>query len=226
MEEKEKDLHPLPNYSKGEEIFNAVTHIVGGGFGIVILVLCIIFSAIYQDGIGVLASVIYGVSMIILYTMSSIYHFLSPKLKAKKVFRVFDHCTIYLLIAGTYTPICMIGMRGSQTGLILLLIVWLCAIIGITFTAINMYHPVIKYGSMILYLIMGWCVIFDIKGFLDCIPWQGLMWLLIGGISYTLGVILYALGKKKKWMHSIWHLFVLVGTLTQFVTILFYVIIQ
>lgn len=105
----------LPTYTKGEEIFNMTSHIVGGALGIVALVLCIIFAAIHHNSYGVIASSIYGVTMIVLYTMSSIYHGLSPKRKAKKVFQVLDHCSIFLLIAGSYTPFALCTLREYNT---------------------------------------------------------------------------------------------------------------
>ena len=100
----------LPIYTKGEEIFNMTTHIVGGALGVVALVLCVVFASIHGNPYAIVSSVIYGVSMILLYTMSSIYHGLSPKLTAKKVFQIFDHCSIFLLIAGTYTPFCLVTL--------------------------------------------------------------------------------------------------------------------
>lgn len=216
----------LPYYTKGEEIFNAVTHIVGGAFGIVALVLSVIYAVIYKhDALGILSVVLYGVSMILLYTMSSIYHFLRRN-KAKRVFRVFDHCTIYLLIAGTYSPMCLIVLRDTTIGVPLFIVVWVCAIIGITCNAINMYAKPIKIISMILYLLMGWAVIFGLKDLLAVFKGPGFYYLLAGGIAYTIGVVFYAFGKKQKYIHSIWHLFVLLGTILQFISIFFYVIVR
>lgn len=214
----------LPSYTKGEEIFNAVSHIVGGAFGIIALILGLVFTIQEgHDGWSILSVIIYGVSIILLYTMSSIYHFLRRN-KAKRVFRIFDHCTIYLLIAGTYTPICVILLRHEWWGILLLILVWVAAIVGITFNAINMHKTSIKVLSMILYIVMGWCVIFLIVPLLKI--WYGLgFWFLLGGgISYTVGVIFYAFGKKAKYIHSIWHLFVFLGTVLQFIAILKYII--
>lgn len=216
----------LPTYTKGEEIFNAVSHIVGGGFGIVALVLGIVFSSLYSDIYGLISMIVFGVSLILLYTMSSIYHFLNRN-KAKKVFRIFDHCTIFLLIAGTYTPYCLVTLNTeSGIGWILFAIVWLFTILGITFNAINMHHPVIKTLSMICYLAMGWCVIFALGPLLENLAWNGFLLLLIGGISYSIGAIFYGFGKKAKYIHSVWHLFVLVGSILHYLSVLFYVIIK
>lgn len=214
----------LPFYTKGEEIFNAVSHIVGGAFGIIALILGLVFTIQEgHDGWSILSVIIYGVSIILLYTMSSIYHFLRRN-KAKRVFRIFDHCTIYLLIAGTYTPICVILLRHEWWGILLLILVWVAAIVGITFNAINMHKTSIKVLSMILYIVMGWCVIFLIVPLLKIWYGPGFWFLLGGGISYTVGVIFYAFGKKAKYIHSIWHLFVFLGTVLQFIAILKYII--
>ncbi len=223
LETKKQNKKALPNYTRGEEIFNAVTHIVGGGFGIVVLVLGIVFASLKGNALSIISMILYGVSMIILYTMSSLYHFLRP-LKAKRVFRIFDHCTIYLLIAGTYTPICLIAMHDNYIGYILLSIVWGSAILGITFNAINMYWKAVKIISMVLYLAMGWCVIFAVSPLIDAVGWGAFWWLIAGGIAYTIGAIIYGVGKKKKWMHSIWHLFVLLGSMLHFVCIFFYIL--
>lgn len=214
----------LPKYTKEEELFNAITHIIGAAFGVVALILGIVFGVKTNKNAAEMTGIIlYGVSMILLYTMSSLYHFL-PRNKAKRVFRIFDHCTIYLLIAGTYSPICLISLGATSWGIILFAVVWSCAIVGITFNAINMYWKAVKVLSMVLYLAMGWSVVFAIFPLLDVFPFEGFMWLLAGGIAYTVGVIFYAMGKKKKFVHGIWHLFCLVGTLLQFIAIFVYVI--
>ena len=214
----------LPNYTKGEEIFNAVSHIVGGAFGIVALVVGVVFASLYSNAYGVVSMAIYGGSMILLYTMSSIYHFLR-KNKAKKVFRIFDHCTIFLLIAGTYTPFCLVTLREAGAwGWSLFGIVWCFAILGIVFNAINMHKPIIKVLSMICYLVMGWCVVIAIGPLLDNLSKMGFVWLLVGGLMYTVGAIFYLIGSKKKYIHSVWHLFCLAGTFFQFISILLYVI--
>ena len=216
----------LPSYTKGEEIFNAVSHIVGGAFGIAALVLGVIFAALYSNAYGVVSMSLFGSTLVLLYTMSAIYHFLRPN-KAKKLFRIFDHCTIFLLIAGTYTPFCLVTLREvSVIGWVLFGIVWGLAILGIIGNAINMHHPVIKTLSMICYLGMGWCVIFAIKTLLSNLALGGFIFLLLGGISYTIGAIFYGFGKKCKYIHSVWHLFVVLGSILHFFSVLFYVIIR
>ncbi|MGN0383759.1 MAG: hemolysin III family protein [Eubacterium sp.] len=213
----------LPSYTKGEEIFNMVSHIVGGAIGIAVLVLCIIQAAVNGTAWGVVSSAIYGASMIIVYTISSIYHGLTPP-TAKKVFRILDHCDIYLLIAGTYTPVALAGIRPVYpvTGWIIFGIVWGCAALAITLTAIDME----KYQvfSMICYLVMGWCIIFFFSKTYSVLGMRGIILLVAGGIAYTVGAILYGIGKKHKYMHSIFHLFIVAGSILQFFAILFYVL--
>lgn len=211
----------LPDYTKGEEIFNMVSHIVGGAFGIAALVLCVIMAAIQGSALGVICSIIYGISLIDLYAMSSIYHGLKPG-KAKKVMQVLDHCTIYFLIAGSYTPIVLVAMRPVYPIIawVLLGIVWGCAIVACTLTAIDLK----KYNifSMICYLTMGWSVIFFIKQTFEVLSFTGGMLLLIGGIAYTIGAVLYGLGKNHRYMHSVFHLFILLGSILHFFAILLY----
>lgn len=214
----------LPDYTKGEEIFNMTSHIVGGSFGIVALVLCIVFAAIHHNGYGVVSSSIYGVMMIILYTMSSIYHGLKPERKAKKVFQILDHCSIFLLIAGSYTPFCLVTFReyNAVLGWTIFGIIWAIAILGITLNAVDIKKY--KVFSMICYLGMGWCIIFTAKLLPKLLGISGLVLLVSGGIAYTVGAILYGLGRKKRYMHSIFHLFILLGSILQFFCILLYVV--
>ena len=213
----------LPKYTKGEEIFNMVSHIVGGGLGVIVLVLCVVFSALNGSIGGVLSSVAYGVTMIMLYTMSSIYHGLKNE-KAKKVFRVLDHCTIYFLIAGTYTPIAIIGLMKVDALLawIIFGIEWGFAALAVTLTAINLKK--FQVFSMICYIIMGWCIVGVYPAAIEAMTLTGFLIMFAGGILYTIGAILYGIGKKKKYMHSIFHIFVLLGSLLQFLAILFYLI--
>ena len=213
----------LPKYTKGEEIFNMTSHIVGGALGIVALVLCVVFAAIHGNGYGVVSGAIYGVTMIILYTMSSIYHGLNPKRKAKKVFQVLDHCSIYLLIAGSYTPFALCTLREYNTALgwTIFGVIWFVAILGIILNSIDIKK--FRVFSMICYLVMGWCIVFRINLLPELLGTAGFVLLLLGGLSYTVGAILYGLGKKHKYMHSVFHLFILLGSLLQFFTILLYV---
>lgn len=213
----------LPFYTKGEEIFNMVSHICGGVLGITATTLCVIFSAIHKNAYAIVSSAIFGFTMILLYTMSSIYHGLRPN-KAKKVFQIIDHCSIYLLIAGTYTPFSLCTLREYKTwlGWTVFGIIWGLALLGIVLNAIDLKS--FRVISMILYLGMGWCVIFTIKIIIQALGTGGFILLLTGGISYTLGSILYGMGKKHRYMHSVFHLFVVAGSLLHFLCILLYVI--
>ena len=213
----------LPKYTKGEEIFNMTSHIVGGVLGIVALVLCVVFAAVHGNGYGVVSGAIYGVTMVILYTMSSIYHGLNPKRKAKKVFQVLDHCSIYLLIAGSYTPFALCTLREYSTALgwTIFGVIWFVAILGIILNSIDIKK--FRVFSMICYLVMGWCIVFKINLLPELLGTAGFVLLLLGGLAYTIGAILYGLGKKHKYMHSVFHLFILLGSLLQFFTILLYV---
>ena len=213
----------LPKYSKGEEIFNMTSHIVGAVLGIVATTLCVVFAAVNNNGYGIVSGAIYGVTMIILYTMSSIYHGLKPEMFSKKVFQILDHCSIFLLIAGSYTPFCLTIFREYDPllGWGIFAIIWIMAIIGIVLNSIDIKK--FKVFSMICYLAMGWCIIFTANLLPELLGKNGLILLVAGGIAYSLGAILYGLGKKHKWMHSIFHLFILLGSLLQFLCILIYV---
>lgn len=155
--------------------------------------------------------------------MSSIYHGLKPERFSKKVFQVLDHCSIFLLIAGSYTPFCLCTFREYNTALgwTIFGIIWAIAILGIALNSIDIKKY--KVFSMICYLGMGWCIIFTANLFPKLLGVGGTVFLVAGGIIYSLGAILYGLGKKHKWMHSIFHLFILLGSLLQFFCILLYV---
>ena len=213
----------LPTYTKGEEIFNMVSHIVGGALGIVAVVLCIIFAAKHNNVYGIVSSAIYGFSMILLYTMSSIYHGLRPN-KAKKVFQVLDHCSIFLLIAGTYTPYCLVTLREHSIALgwTLFGIIWSMAIIGIVLNSIDIKKY--KIFSMICYLVMGWCILVRLPLLPKLLGLPGFILLLAGGVAYTIGAVFYGFGKKKKYIHSVFHMFILLGSVLQFFSILISVV--
>jgi hemolysin III len=211
----------LPNYSIGEERMNMITHIVGGALGIAALVLCILTAARNNNVYGIVGSAIYGTAMIALYTMSSVYHGLRPGM-GKKVMQILDHCTIYFLIAGTYTVLSISALRPMYPGLGwgMLLFQWVLAAISVTLTAIDLK----KYNvfSMICYVGMGWAIAPFIPQAIHALTYPGFMLLLSGGISYTIGAILYGVGSKVHWMHSVFHIFVVIGSLLQFLSILLY----
>lgn len=197
-----------------------VTHIVGGALGITVLVLSLVFA---RDGWGVGSGIVYGVSMILLYAVSSTYHGLRCCM-GKKVMQVIDHCTIYLLIAGTYTPILLVGLRPEYpvTAWIIFGVEWGCAAAASAFTAIDLK----KYGklSMACYLIMGWAIVAVLPKALAVIGLKGFLWLLAGGAAYTIGAVLYGAGKRKPYMHCVFHVFVVIGSILQAICILVYVL--
>ena len=213
----------LPDYTRGEEIMNMVTHIVGGAVGIVALTLCVIFAAIHGNVYGIVTSAIYGTTMISMFTISSVYHGLKPTL-GKKVMQVIDHCTIYFLIAGTYTVIVLSAVRPAYPvlGWGLFAFEWAMTALATTLTAIDLK----KYSvfSMICYIGMGWAVIIFWRQTLEVMTLPGFALLLSGGIAYTIGSILYGIGKKKKWMHSVFHIFVVLGATLQFLSVLLYAV--
>lgn len=222
--EAKKEKIPIPDYTRGEEIFNMVSHIVGGAMGIAMAVLCIVFAAKKGNAYSVVSVSIFGSMMILLYSMSSIYHGLSPNLKAKRVFRVLDHCTIFLLIAGTYTPMALCALREYNTALcwVYFGIVWGLAILGVTLTAVNLEK--FKVLGMVFYVALGWCILPVLGKLMTVIGKGGLIFLFLGGISYTIGAVLYGVGKKKRYMHSVFHIFIIIGSLMHFFCILFYVL--
>lgn len=214
----------LPTYSKGEEIFNMVSHIVGGAIGIAAIVLCSVFGALRGNAYGVVSGVIFGFTMLVLYTMSSIYHGLKPQNKAKKIFQIIDHCSIFILIAGTYTPIALCTLREQSVfdGWLVFGIIWGLAVVGIALNSIDLKKY--KVFSMICYLIMGWFIVIKTPLVIEKLGVGAFVFLLSGGIAYTIGAVLYGVGKKKAWMHSIFHIFCVIGSILHFLMILFYVI--
>ncbi len=210
----------LPSYTLGEELISSVSHALGAIFGIIALILCTLKA---QGAIAVTSSVIYCASLIILYTMSAVYHAL-PKGMGKQVMRVLDHCTIYFLIAGTYTPITLQSIRrvSEWWGWAIFGLVWGLAAMATVFTAIDLK----KYSklSMACYIGMGWCVILAIKPTLRSMAPAGLLLLLSGGIAYTVGAVFYGIGKKHRYIHAVFHVFVLLGSLLQFLCIYCYVL--
>lgn len=216
-------LRRLPNYTRGEEIFNFVSHVVGGGLSVIVLALCVLRAALHRDPWAIVSSTIYGLSLICVYTISSVYHGLRPE-RAKKVLQILDHCSIYFLIFGSYLPIllCAIRRESPLTAWLLFGLIVAMMSLAVTLTAIDLK----KYRvlSMICYIGLGWCIVFAAPVALRAIPIPGLIWLLAGGIAYTVGAILYGVGVHKRYMHAVFHLFVILGSLLQFVCIFGYVI--
>ena len=208
----------VPKYSLGEELVNSISH----GIGAILSVIALIFLVLKAGNVrGVVSVCLYASFMIILYTISCVYHALSPKILGKKVLRVIDHCNVLLMVAGTYMPICLSLLYG-RLGWITFAIVWVVTIVGVVFNAIN----VDKYSliSVICNLVLGWGSLLLINPMLSLIPLKGVIYLVVGGVMYTIGSILYGLGKKIPYMHSVFHFFVLLGSFFQFLFIYFYCI--
>ena len=213
----------LPDYTRAEERFNMISHIVGGGMGLAATVLCVIAAALEGNGYGVVSGAIFGGSMVALYTISSVYHGLHGG-PGKKVMLILDHCTIYFLIAGTYTPFCLCTIRQHDPALGwgTFGFVWALAVVGIVLNAIDLKR--FQKVSMVLYLGMGWCIILTGKLIVELLGGTGFALLVGGGVAYTVGAVFYGLGHKKRYIHSVFHLFCLVGSGLHILCILFYVI--
>ena len=218
--EERKRRVAIPTYSLGEELISSISHGVGALLGIAALVLCIVKSCNPLDGFKLASSIVFGTTTVILYLMSCLYHALKVN-RAKRVFRVFDHCTIFLLIAGTYTPFTLVTLRNG-VGWWLFGVIWLIAIVGIVLNAVSLK----KFAkvSVACYLIMGWMVLFSFPQLKTLLDPRGITLLVAGGCVYTLGAILYGIGSKKKYFHSIFHFFCLGGTVLHFFAIYLYVL--
>lgn len=213
----------LPDYSRGEEIFNMVSHIVGAAFGIVACATCVVKAFLCGGGYEVTAAFLYGISMILLYTMSSVYHGLHEG-TAKRVLQIMDHCSIFVLIAGTYTPVALCGLRSviPWLGWTVWGVVWGVSALGITLNAIDLKK--FEKLSLALYIVLGWCIILTGKTAVEALGMWCMLLMLIGGIAYTVGAVFYAVGEKRRYMHSVFHLFTVAGSLLHYFAILFYVL--
>jgi hemolysin III len=197
--------------SSKEEVFNAITHGVGTMVALSGLTILIVFTNIIQEP----GYLVYGISLVLLYLISTLYHSITH-VKAKNVFRKLDHMAIFLFIAGTYTPYCVNVLTG-WTQWILLIAIWACAILGILIKCF--YTGKLEWLSLVFYLLMGWMVIFVIKPIYDSLPFFGFLFLLIGGLAYTIGTFFY-MSKRIRFGHGIWHLWVLAGSTFHFFSII------
>lgn len=213
----------LPSYTFGEEVMNMVTHIVGGAMGLAVLILCAVKAFEAGKALPIAGSLIYGFTIVALYTVSSVYHGLHPG-TGKKVMQAVDHCTIYFLIAGTYTPVVLISFVPvyPAIGWGLLAAEWGLAALACTLTAIDLKKY--KVFSQICYIGMGWGIIFFLDKTLLLLTAPGFYLLLSGGIAYTIGAILFGIGAKKHWFHGVFHIFVVIGSFLQFLAIYLYVL--
>lgn len=215
-------------YTLREEISNSITHGIGSLLSIAALVIMVVIAALHKNTIGVITSSIFGASLIILYTMSTLYHAI-PNEKAKGILKIFDHCTIYLLIAGSYTPFTLVALNkiNPQKAWIIFSIVWAIAIIGTL--CYTLFKNKFKILNIISYVVMGWAIVLALPEIVEFFKttnsMPGLYLLIAGGIAYTLGIIFYVLQKKNlKYFHSIWHVFVLAGSICHFLSVALYVI--
>jgi hemolysin III len=197
----------LPLYTRSEELFNMIAHIAGAGLGLIGLIACAIVAAFSQNVWGVVSGCVYGSCTVLLFTISSIYHGLRTE-KPKRVFRILDHCTIFILIAGTYTPIVLNQFRVIYPwdAWIIFGAIWSIAVMGIVLNAIDLQR--FKGISLVCYLGMGWFAIFRVDRLVSALGSKFFVMILIGGILYTVGALFYVLGRRKKYMHSVFHLFV------------------
>ena len=202
-------------YTRGEEIVNSITHGIGSALAIAGTVVLIVFAAVYSNAWGVVGAAVFGGSMIVLYTMSTLYHAITNR-RAKKFFRIMDHNTIFFLIAGTYTPITLVPLRGAL-GWVLFGIVWGVAVLGIVLNSINLER--FKKPSVFCYVMMGWVILIAVKPMIDSVYSLSLWFILIGGLCYTGGIFFY-IYKKKRYFHSVWHLFTLAGSIFHYFAIL------
>lgn len=208
---------PLPSYTKTEEFLNSFSHALGAAFGVFVLASCVGASV---NACSMAGSIVYGISIILLYAMSSVYHGLNPSnLLAKQILRIADHCTIFVLIAGTYTPVILNAIYpvSPVKALIILGCIWAAAITGMVFTAVDLH----KYSrfSMVCYIALGWFAVFLIPSIITSAGTSGLALLVGGGVSYTIGAVLYGIGKRKRYMHFVFHLFVILGTVMHYLCI-------
>lgn len=204
----------VKRYSLGEEIFNSVSHGIGALLSVAGCVVLIVLCAVHGGAREVVSASIYGASLIILYTMSTLYHAITNE-KAKKIFRILDHDTIYLLIAGTYTPITLCILKGAL-GWTVFGIIWGAAIVGTVFSSVNLEK--FRKFSTVCYVIMGWGIVFAIKPLIQNCSTISIVFLLVGGLCYSGGVFFYV-KKKYKYFHSIWHLFVIAGSIFHYFSI-------
>ena len=210
----------VKRYTVGEEIFNSVSHGVSALGAIVGCSVMVTLAACFGSGKAVVSALIFGLSLVIMYTMSTLYHAF-PFEKVKKIFRVFDHSSIPLLIAGSYTPFCLIALDGNVKGIAVVAVVWRCALLAITLNVINLDR--FEKTNLVLYIAMGWAVVFALKDIIAALPQKGFILLTAGGLAYTAGIFFYKM-TKVPYMHSVWHLFVTAGSLLHFLCVVMYVL--
>ena len=207
----------VPKYSLGEELINSISHGIGAGLSVAALVLCVVKASTAG---GKVAAVLYGALMIMLYTISCIYHALSPRLRGKRVLRVIDHANVFLMVAGTYMPICLSLLGGTVWGWLAFGVVWLVTIVAVVFSCIDVDK--FQMVGVVCNLVLGWGVLLLLPVLCNMVSWIGLMLLIFGGVAYSLGAVLYVIGARVPYMHSVFHFFVLMGSILHFFFIYLY----
>jgi hemolysin III len=210
---------PARDYTLGEEIANSVIHGLGIGLSVAALVILVAFAVLAHDGFKLASAIVFGVALVLEYTASTLYHSF-PQPQVKHIFKIFDHCGIYLLIAGTYTPFCLVTL-GEENGWLLFGVIWSLAVIGMAAEAFWAYRP--RWLSALIYLGMGWMVTLSIRPLVANLEPGGLWLLVAGGLAYTVGTIFYVM-KRVKYMHAVWHVWVLAGSICHFLAVLLFVI--
>ena len=214
-----KAKRPIREYSIGEEIANSITHGIGALLAVAALVISIVKSVTDGGGVLLCAALLYGIALVIEYTMSTLYHALTAP-KAKRVFKVLDHSGIYLLIAGTYSPYCLVTL-WNEGGLWLAIFVWVVSLAGIAVEAFWTYRP--RWISAALYVLLGWSIVMYVPTLYALMEPAGFWLLLAGGLAYTVGAVFYIF-KRVKYLHTVFHVFVLGGSVCQFLSIVLFVI--
>jgi len=213
----------LPYYTKGEDIFNMVSHIIGATLGLTAMILCIIYAALRHNSWGVVASCFYGTSLIIHYTLSSIYHGLNENM-GKKVLQVITHCTVYYMIACTYLPLLFCTVRPESPKLCWLGLLYICIICGTGIVLASIDIENYDKISMALYLIAGWSWLLIAKLLFRVLPKECMILIIIGGLIYTFGTTLYERGKIKKYAHSVFHILTVIASMIHFFAIVLYIV--
>jgi hemolysin III len=203
---------------KGER-FNSISHLVGAALALAGTVVLVVVASRGGDAYRIVSFSTYGATLFLLYLISTLYHGL-PHGRAKRVFRLLDHQAIYLLIAGSYTPLTLVSLNGS-VGWWMFGAIWGLAVLGLVLDALPLRGA--RVLPMVIYLVMGWLIVLALKPLLAVLPHAGFIWLLTGGLFYTSGIVFFALDHRYPWMHGVWHLFVLAGSISHYVAILVYV---
>jgi hemolysin III len=212
----------LPGYTRGEELFNMITHIVGGGLGVFGLLACAIVAAFSRNVWGIVSGCVYGVTVVFMFTMSSIYHGLRIEVP-KLVFRIIDHCSIFILIAGTYTPVLLCSFRSAYPvdAWMIFALIWGIALIGVVLNTVSLER--FKVFSLVCYLGMGWASLIRLPQLIDVLGTGFFVMMLMGGVVYTIGAVFYGFGRKRRYMHSVFHIFVDVASILHSVAIIVFV---